>query len=293
MLQLTPAVRNLLLINLAIFGLPYVLDAVAGALGFSQTLATLFSLEFSADVGVLSVFKRFIVRFLGLYKPASDYFLPTQLLTAAFVHTEFFHLLFNMFGLFLFGPLLESVLGTKRFISFYLISAIGASLIHIAVGTVELRNLRSDGEEVLQITTPDNVARFMSKHDYALYRQNDDWFRRFSKDKNNQQYIDGARNYVEGRINEEINVPMIGASGAVMALIMVFGLLFPNTELMLLFPPIPVKAKYVVAGYVLYDIYSVIKDAPDDHVAHYAHLGGAIFGWIFVMYWRRNSTTFY
>lgn len=293
MLQLTPAVRVILLINLSIFGLPYILDAIAGLLGLSNQLATLINLQFSTDASFLTVIKQLIVRFLGLYKPASDFFLPTQLLTAAFVHTEFFHMLFNMFGVFFFGPLLESVLGTKRFINFYLIAAVGASLIHIAVGTVELRNLRLQATEVIENTTPDNVARFMSKHDYTLYRHNDDWFNRFSKDKKNESFIKGAREYVENRVDSEVNVPMIGASGAVMALLMVFGLLFPNTELMLLFPPIPVKAKYVVGAYILYDVYSVIKDAPDDHVAHFAHLGGAVFGWIFVIYWRRNSKTFY
>ena len=89
------------------------------------------------------------------------------------------------------------------------------------------------------------------------------------------------------------NSPMLGASGAVFGLLAAFGYLFPNTELMLLFPPIPIKAKYFVIGYAALELYLGISNNPSDNVAHFAHLGGALVGIIIVLYWGKNRTSFF
>ena len=86
---------------------------------------------------------------------------------------------------------------------------------------------------------------------------------------------------------------MLGASGAVFGLLAAFGYLFPNTELMLLFPPIPIKAKYFVMIYGALELYSGLSNNPADNVAHFAHLGGMLFGYILLKYWQKNHTQFY
>ena len=87
--------------------------------------------------------------------------------------------------------------------------------------------------------------------------------------------------------------PMIGASGAVFGLLAAFGYLFPNTELFLLFIPIPIKAKYFVLAYAGLELFSGISNVPGDNVAHFAHLGGALVGIILVLYWQKNRNTFF
>ena len=91
---------------------------------------------------------------------------------------------------------------------------------------------------------------------------------------------------------KKINIPTVGASGAVFGILLAFGVLFPNTELMLLFPPVPIKAKYFVIGYGLIDLYLGFSQANSD-VAHFAHLGGMLFGYLLLRYWNVNSKNFY
>ena len=91
----------------------------------------------------------------------------------------------------------------------------------------------------------------------------------------------------------KMNTAMIGASGAVFGLLAAFGYLFPNTELMLLFPPIPIKAKYFVVGYALIELYLGFSNNPGDNVAHFAHLGGALIGILMVLYWQKGKTNFF
>ena len=88
-------------------------------------------------------------------------------------------------------------------------------------------------------------------------------------------------------------VPVVGASGAVFGILLAFGMLFPNTQLMLLFPPIPIKAKYFVMIYGAIELYSGLANNPVDNVAHFAHLGGMLFGFILIKYWQKNSNSFY
>jgi membrane associated rhomboid family serine protease len=86
---------------------------------------------------------------------------------------------------------------------------------------------------------------------------------------------------------------MVGASGAIFGILMAFGLLFPNTELFLLFVPFPIKAKYFVAFYGLFELYSGIQNAQSDNVAHFAHVGGMLFAYILLRYWGTQKSNFY
>ena len=91
----------------------------------------------------------------------------------------------------------------------------------------------------------------------------------------------------------KVNIPMIGASGAIFGILLAFGMLFPNTELYLMFIPIPIKAKYFVLGYGLLEFYLGLQNNAGDNVAHFAHLGGMLFGFILIKYWNKNRKKFY
>jgi membrane associated rhomboid family serine protease len=107
--------------------------------------------------------------------------------------------------------------------------------------------------------------------------------------------ITQGRNFADdqmGKLNSILNVPVVGASGAVYGVLLAFGMLFPNTQLMFIFPPVPVKAKYVVIGYAAIELYLAIT-SPGSNVAHAAHLGGMIFGYILIRYWRKTTKTLY
>jgi len=94
-------------------------------------------------------------------------------------------------------------------------------------------------------------------------------------------------------ITESINIPTVGASGAVFGILLAFGMLFPNTELMLIFPPIPIKAKYFVIAYGAIELYLGFQNSAGDNVAHFTHLGGMLFGFILIKYWQKHSNRFY
>jgi membrane associated rhomboid family serine protease len=181
---------------------------------------------------------------------ANQGFEPYQIATHMFAHAPnmFFHILFNMFGLWMFGRILENVWGGKRFLLFYLACGVGAALCHLTI-----QYFRS--EQLLE----------------ALLRNSPDY----------QRYV--------GAIS-----PALGASGAIMGIFAAFAYLFPNTEMFIMFIPFPVKAKWAVLGLAALDLFGGIFNFSRDNVAHFAHLGGAITGFIIVLIWnRRNRRRFY
>lgn len=165
-----------------------------------------------------------VVSFLGLYTIDTGEFAIYQLVTYMFTHLEFSHIFFNMFAVFMFGRILESYWGTKRYLIYYLVTGIGAGLIQLLIC------------------------------------------------------------YFQG-----IPSVTIGASGAVFGLLLAFGMLFPNAPLYIMFVPIPVKAKYFVIGYGLIEFFFGIANRTGDNVAHFAHLGGMLFGIIMILYWRKKG----
>ncbi|MEX1003326.1 MAG: rhomboid family intramembrane serine protease [Crocinitomicaceae bacterium] len=207
---------------------------------------------------------------LGLHYPGSENFRPYQLATHFFMHAGFMHIFFNMFALIVFGSQLERVWGSKRFLLFYLITAIGASLLHIGIQVYEV--YQAAGQAFPDLTVLDagfnNRGEFMTVTDPPEY---------------------GGKSVV----GQNYARPTVGASGAVYGLIAAFALLFPNTQLMLLFPPIPIKAKWLALALAAFALYSGYQRTDGDSVAHFAHLGGMIFGFILVKIWQKNSTTFY
>ena len=195
-----PIVKNLIIINVIVFVAQYMLDEKYG-----------------------------ITDLFALWPIDSPKFKPYQIATHMFTHGGVSHILFNMFSLWMFGRILETVWGPKRFLLFYLISGVGAAAVHLAV-----------------------------------------------------QHFTGGY------------AAAVGASGAIMGLLAAFGYLFPNTELYMMFIPIPIKAKWGVLIFVAIDLFGGIGRFAGDNIAHFAHLGGAATGFILVLIWNKgNRKNFY
>ncbi len=210
-----------------------------------------------------------LYQYLGLYFPASQHFGMHQFFTYMFMHDTpgFGHIFFNMFALFMFGRVLEGVWGPKRFLIFYLVTGVGAALIQTMVTYFEYESLISKMD-------PQLVAH-VKEVGTSIWAES----KNFSDP-------------LAGKLNAILNTPTIGASGAVFGILLGFGMLFPNTQLMLLFPPIPIKAKYFVIGYGLLELFFGVSGIQGS-VAHFAHLGGMLFGFILIKYWNKNSKHFY
>ena len=208
-----------------------------------------------------------LAKILGLHYIESPDFRPYQLITHMFMHGGWMHLIFNMFALWMFGRVLESVWGPKRFFIYYFVTGLGAAALHSFVNYVEFHYLASR-------MTPEAVQMVMTRGP-EIFAQG-------------QNFSDPSA----GKLNMLLNIPTVGASGAVFGILLGFGMLFPNTELMLLFPPIPIKAKYFVLGYGAIELFIGIAN-PGDNVAHFAHLGGMLFGFFMIKYWNKNTRNFY
>ena len=204
---------------------------------------------------------------LGLYFPKSEMFRPFQILTHMFMHAGIWHLFFNMFALYMFGGILENVWGPKRFFIYYMVCGLGAALVHESVIAVQYHKvINTISPDQLQLVLADGAAVLNEGKQYADVTMR------------NLQII--------------MNVPTVGASGAIFGVLLAFGVLFPNTQLMLLFPPIPIKAKYFVLGYGAIELYMAVTQ-PGSNIAHAAHLGGMLFGYILIRYWRKTTKTLY
>ncbi|MAJ05279.1 MAG: rhomboid family intramembrane serine protease [Crocinitomicaceae bacterium] len=207
---------------------------------------------------------------LELYPISSEDFKPWQLATHFFMHSPYSigHIFFNMFALVIFGSQLERVWGAQRFLGYYISCALGAAVLHLGVNYYRIH--------IIEIN--------LSLEDLELFRNAA--YEAFQKGMN-------FKDPVLAQLNLLHHTPMLGASGAVFGLLAAFGYLFPNTELMLLFPPIPIKAKYFVIGYAALELYLGVSNNPSDNVAHFAHLGGALVGIIIVLYWGKNRNSFF
>ena len=208
-----------------------------------------------------------LTQMLGLHQFQSPDFRPHQLVTHMFMHANFTHLFFNMFALWMFGKTLENVWGGKRFLIYYMFTGLGAAALHLGVSQYEILSLQAQ----------------LNSSDLNMILENGN-----SVLQGNQNYS----NQIMGKLNLLINTPTVGASGAVFGILLAFGMLFPNTLLYIYFA-IPIKAKYFVMVYGALELYSGLSNNPADNVAHFAHLGGMLFGFLLLKYWQKNNTQFY
>jgi membrane associated rhomboid family serine protease len=211
-------------------------------------------LVFLATYVLGSNFNTDLISLLGLRFPAATEFHLWQPITHLFMHGSINHILFNMFSFWMFGSALENVWGAKRFLNFYIITGLGAAFLHyLLVYFLELLPLLSSVD--LQMATA-SASQLV---------------------------------YLEQYREQILNMPnIIGASGAVAGIWIAFAYLFPNSTLYLFFA-FPVKAKYLAAVYVLVELYQALQFDPKDNVAHFAHLGGMLFGFLIVKFWYNND----
>lgn len=265
-LAIPPVVKNLIIINVLFF----LGDSILG-----------------------KVFGQDPVQLLGLYFFKSEYFGPWQYITHMFMHGSLTHLFFNMFALYMFGRVLEQVWGAKRFMMYYFICGFGAAALHTFMIWIDYSSMHTAFVAFQNTPSPALLSDFLSHNvphaqDW-VYSFIDSW----QENPDSQMYINRSVELFEKIIAESVNVPTVGASGAVFGLLLAFGMLFPNTELMLLFPPIPIKAKYFVALYGIAEFFFAIRNSAGDNVAHVAHLGGMLFGFLLIKYWNRYGSKFY
>lgn len=227
--NIPPVVKNLLIINIIFF----IATAVFETKGLS------------------------LVELLGVYYFDSPKFQVWQVISYMFMHGGFAHILFNMFALFTFGSSLELIMGSKRFLNFYLITGLGALVLQMLVQALEINGITGS----------------------------------FTIDPNTYRSADpGAIK----TLSEIYYGPMVGASGAIFGLLIAFGMLFPNAELFIMFIPVPVKAKYIIPVYILLELFLGVAQFAGDSIAHFAHLGGALFGFILVKIWHlKRPRNFY
>ncbi|MBD5295245.1 MAG: rhomboid family intramembrane serine protease [Bacteroides sp.] len=205
-----------------------------------------------------------LINTLGLHFWGADKFNPVQILTYMFLHDNhtILHIAFNMFTLWMFGRILERVWGSRRFIVFYFVCGIGAALVQECVWQMTWHQEYIDGIAALNGLTPEAMADAVAR---------------------NQSYFQSG---LEGMKNALVTV---GASGAIFGLLLGFAFVFPDMPMYLFFIPVPIKAKYMVIGYGIMEFFLGVSGRQAS-VAHFAHLGGLIFGLILLLYWRHKGT---
>lgn len=227
---------------------------------------------------------------LSLHSFGTPLFEPYQLISHFFMHGGITHIFFNMFVLISFGPFLERIWGAKRFAIAYLVSAFGAVLLYNGIGFYQIYELKQTIGNTDLIAGIDNVIRT-----YPLVIGNE--VNNIALEKADLVINSLANNATVANASAEYffkgHSQMLGASGAISGLMAGFAILFPNTELQLIFPPVRMKAKFLIGGYFVLDIILSIYQQSGDNVAHLAHVGGAIAGGILVYIWRKRSSNFY
>ena len=216
--RIPPVVKNLIIINAIMFAATYIIGS------------------------------NYMYEKLALFFFESPLFKPYQLITHMFMHGDIWHILFNMYSLFIFGCVLEHVWGGKKFLLFYLVTGIGAALIHSGVMYLEAISLQNALEA-------GNIAANI-------------------------------------KLTQLYATPTVGASGAIYGLLLAYGMLFPNNVMQLIFPPVALKAKYFVLIFGALELLLGITNSGGS-IAHFAHLGGMIFGYFLIMYWKKQNRMYY
>ncbi|MDQ3052245.1 MAG: rhomboid family intramembrane serine protease [Bacteroidota bacterium] len=230
----------------------------------------------------------------GLYYPESERFIPFQFVTHMFLHGSWMHLFFNMLALWMLGGVLENYWGPKRFLVFYFTTGIGAALVHTFFSWYELSQL---WETIQLYSSAPNPLDFetLSKRGYLSNynsEQVDAFIAAWKLMPGNQDMAAQSVMLVEQLATTKMNIPTVGASGAVFGVLLAFGMLFPNQIIFLYF--FPIKAKYFVILYGAWELALGVTNSPGDPVAHFAHLGGMLFGFILIKFWnKKNREHFY
>ncbi len=229
---------------------------------------------------------------LGMHYPGSEKFRFYQVITHMFMHAGVTHLFFNMFALWMFGRVLENVWGPKRFLIYYFVTGLGAVALHMFVNHLEISSMQHTITAFSNTPAPEILDKFVHKHLPGSSKQLLDFITNWYDDPSSTAFATEGQKVMDQILRLKMDIPTVGASGAVYGVLLAFGMLFPNTPLMLLFVPVPIKAKYFVIGYGVLELFLGLTNSGGS-IAHFAHLGGMLFGFILIKYWNSTSKNFY
>jgi membrane associated rhomboid family serine protease len=250
--SIPPVVKNLIAINIILL--------------LAMNLTPGLFLRFGLDTNLSDI--------LGMHYWQSSKFNPVQLITYMFMHGGLAHIFFNMFALYMFGSVLENYWGPKRFLIYYMITGVGAGIIQQLFWTIEFNPIITALNEAIST----NSAVVLQNHLAVLSHY-------FKMENVSQLDIQGIIAMKKEFLNEPTTV---GASGAVFGLLLAFGWLFPEQKLFVFPIPIPIKARIFVLIYGVIELFSGVAHFTGDNIAHFAHLGGMLFGAILILYWKRK-----
>jgi len=216
-----------------------------------------------------SVLGEIMYDLFAMHYPNNPNFFIWQPITHMFMHGDLTHIMFNMFGLWMFGTPIEQMWGKKKFIFFYISAGLGAVLLQTIIYHIDIISVN-------QILSEYGLSRGEIDLFYETGRLNTSLIQTIGEDK----LFSGIQSF---------KALMVGASGALYGILVAFAMLFPNVQLMLLFPPIPVKAKYLVPILILFDLFFGFTSYSVGPIAHFAHVGGAITGFVMMWYWKKNN----
>jgi membrane associated rhomboid family serine protease len=268
-LSLPPVVKNIIIINVLLFA--------------------------ATQLSVYVLHSDFMLRHLALFSVKSPLFEPHQIATHIFMHANLAHIFFNMFGVFMFGRILEQLWGSKKMLIFYTVTGLGAAFIHLTVNYFQMNHMLSLAHQFSNTPSYTLFNQIVTKYGSRAgqYDQIMSFMQQWFYKPDDPSFIAGSKAYIADIIYSNLNIPTVGASGAVFGLLIAFAMMFPDVELMLIFLPIPIKAKYFVPFYALLELFFGVAGFQWDNVAHFAHLGGALFGFLLVKYWKRNQFRIY
>lgn len=230
--------------------------------------------------------------YFALHAWQSDLYKPWQLITHMFLHGDFSHILGNMFALWMFGSILENVWGPKRFLLFYMLCGVGAAVIHLAILSYQLVPLTNEYERLLLLSKTnasgftEAVYNYAARHRIPLTQILADNKVSLSTPGLAPQLMELMTTYY----NKTVGTATLGASGAVFGILIAFVYLFPNTYIYIYFL-FPVKAKWLGILYFGFELFKGIQNAAGDNVARWAHVGGALIGFILVYIWKKKGTS--
>jgi len=248
---------------------------------------------FLATITFETVYKVQLADYLGMHFFGSELFKPWQYITYMFMHAGFDHLFFNMFALWMFGYVLENYWGGKKFLFYYLVTGLGAAIVQTSVLWYDISVIKHAASLFNNSPSPDAFIIFMNEHFQGFYNpvKLQEFANNWSSFPSNPEYIQQASVYIEDFINIKMNVPTVGASGAVFGILLAFGMMFPNTLIYIYFL-FPIKAKWFVIIYGALELFFGVTNS-HSNVAHFAHLGGMLFGFFLIRYWRKKNNDFY
>ena len=241
---------------------------------------------------------------LGLHYFQSEKFNIFQIVSYMFMHGDISHIFFNMFAVWMFGSAIENVWGSKRFLIYYLLTGFGAAIIHYITIYIDMAPIISQMEAIIYSPNADAIIGFANAHPWGnyidsirypqIYEETLEFYNNTLQTLNTNPNDSGALRdasvFFQDYLRHYLNLPnVIGASGSLFGILLAFGMMFPNMKLYMIFIPIPIKAKYLMIGYGAMELFSAIQDNPGDNVAHFAHIGGMLFGFIIIKFWEKTG----